>query len=67
MEEDHKDENKKLLKEIDDFKISKENIERKMRGLDEISLLKQKEFEKLLQIERNKLEQKSKEFLKLGL
>lgn len=67
MEEDHSFENKRLSKELDDFKSARDTLEKKMKSSEELIFTKQKEYEKLLLAEKNKLEQKTKDYYKLGI
>lgn len=66
MEEDYGNENKKLLKELEEYKMNNDNLEKKIKNADEGFLSKQKDLETKIQQEKTKLEQKVKDYTKLG-
>lgn len=67
MEEDYTNENKKLLKELEDYKLNTDCLEKKIKNSDEVLQSKQKDLESKIQQEKNKYEQKVKDYSKLGL
>lgn len=67
IEEDYTNENKKLMKELEEYKMNNDNLEKKIKNVDDIMQNKQKDFESKIQQEKNKLEQKIKEYNKLGI
>ena len=64
MEEDYGNENKKLLKELEEYKMNNDNLEKKIKNADEGFLSKQKDLETKIQQEKTKLEQKVKDYTK---
>lgn len=55
------------MKELEEYKMNNDNLEKKIKNVDDLMQNKQKDFESKIQQEKNKFDQKIKEYNKLGI